>query len=78
MLSRKTWTRLFALVTILAVFAVALSGCGPQERIIPEIGVRLVENQGFVAPTDGWFLSDAELKDLFMKEYDGIVGGGEP
>jgi len=71
------WTRKSALavLALLAVCAVGLPSCGPgstadREVIIPEIGIRLTEGQSFAAPCDGWFLSDAELKRLFMSEYE--------
>jgi len=76
--SRRKWTKrlLVASLALLAVCAVCCAGCGPQSRVIPEIGIHLEKGSVLIAPTDGWFLSDSELKGLFMQEYDGTQTEG--
>ena len=75
MRSRRKWTKALAAtaLVLLAVCAVCLSGCGPPTRVIPKIAVHLEKGQMFVAPEPGWFLSDSELKQLLMSEYDTLI-----
>lgn len=76
--SRSRWTARFALALLVlwVASAAVCPSCVPGTRgdeaevIIPEIGIRLQAGDEFVAPADGWFLSDAELKRLFMDEYE--------
>ena len=66
---------LAALVLWVVFVAVSLN-CGPHEKthevIVPEIGVRLLQGTTYTTPCDGWFLSDSELKNLFMEEYHAL------
>jgi len=73
--SRRKWTKrlLVASLVLLAVCAVCCVGCVPQSRVIPEIAIHLERGQILVAPEPGWFLSDSELKQLLMNEYDTLT-----
>jgi len=41
------------------------------------VGIRLHEGEAIVAPADGWFLSDSELKALLMEQYDHLTAPTE-
>ena len=66
-------TKAFDKLIILLVFALLLSGCTGQTVLHPiyETDIqRLVKDQEFVAPKDGYFFSDMYVKEVMNTKVD--------